>query len=271
LNHFLAALPLLLSAAVSQQGQAATVRDDLGQTVHLPAPARRIVTLSPHATELVIAAGAGDRLVGVAPGSPTDDRSRALPLIGGPGGMDRELLLGMRPDLVIGWQSGNRARDLDWIAAAGIALYRSEPLTLQDIAAGIRRIGLLSDTPEDAEHAAVRFEQSLHTPCAALPLQPVYVSVWEHPPMTVGGRHWINAVLEAAGYRNRFAGIKRGVFPVGPEAAHADRHLPRISLVRDRGDPGAEFLADTLSRPGPRLPWAIELLCARRLAEARTR
>ncbi|MGB5639950.1 MAG: cobalamin-binding protein, partial [Sedimenticolaceae bacterium] len=42
--------------------------DDLGGRVSLPQAAQRIVTLAPHATELVVAAGAGDRLVGIAVG-----------------------------------------------------------------------------------------------------------------------------------------------------------------------------------------------------------
>src|ERR1700676_1338370 len=38
--------------------------DATGATIALAAPARRIVSLAPHATELLFAAGAGDRVVG---------------------------------------------------------------------------------------------------------------------------------------------------------------------------------------------------------------
>ncbi|HOL65269.1 MAG TPA: cobalamin-binding protein, partial [Accumulibacter sp.] len=40
------------------------VVDDSGATVRLAQPARRIVSLAPHITETLFAAGAGDRLVG---------------------------------------------------------------------------------------------------------------------------------------------------------------------------------------------------------------
>ena len=40
--------------------------DDRGVTVRLPAPAARIVTLAPHLAETAHAAGAGEKLVGVA-------------------------------------------------------------------------------------------------------------------------------------------------------------------------------------------------------------
>ena len=57
------ALVLLL---VAHGSQALSVRDDLGTVVSLPEPARRIVTLSPHATDLVMATGAAGRLVSIA-------------------------------------------------------------------------------------------------------------------------------------------------------------------------------------------------------------
>jgi iron complex transport system substrate-binding protein len=40
------------------------VRDDSGAEVRLKEPAQRIVSLSPHITEILFAAGAGDRILG---------------------------------------------------------------------------------------------------------------------------------------------------------------------------------------------------------------
>src|SRR5690606_7997161 len=44
--------------------QALTLTDDSGQAVRLSAPAQRIITLTPHATELMFAVGAGQQVVG---------------------------------------------------------------------------------------------------------------------------------------------------------------------------------------------------------------
>ena len=62
--------PMGLVAAVLASGlpaarAAVEAQDDAGATVKLAAPATRIVSLAPHATELLYAAGAGDRVVGV--------------------------------------------------------------------------------------------------------------------------------------------------------------------------------------------------------------
>ena len=241
-----------------------TVLDDTGRQVALPGPAQRIVTLSPHATELVISAGAAGQLVAIASGSPPPPGLIDLPRIGGAGPLDREALLAIAPDLVVGWQSGNRTADLDWLARLGIAVYRSEPHSLEDVARSIRAIGDLAGTAAKAAAAAQRFREATQTACAQLPPRPALVLVWERPPMTIGGRHWINAVLHAAGFRNHFAGFAAGTFQVAPEALLAAATVHRLSLVPGSADD--PVLADLLSRPGPRLAGAVQRLCERRLA-----
>lgn len=260
----LAATALLLLGCAP--GHAVETHDDLGNRVSLPRPAQRIVTLAPHATELVLAVGAGSRLVGIAAGGSEPDALSSLPRIGGPGGLDREALLVLQPDLVVAWQSGNRATDLDWITDTGIAVFRTEPASLNDISHALRGIGELSGTRRQAEAAAQAFERALAAPCRHLPVQPVYVTVWERPAMTVGGRHWINAVLKLAGYRNVFDQLNRGVFHVAPEAAEGHAGLPHISLIRSFDLSSNDRLADLLSRPGPRLAEAVQMLCAQRLS-----
>jgi len=247
---------------------AATLYDDMNRPVSLPHPAQRIVTLSPHATELVVAAGAADRLVAIAAGPAAPALAASRPRIGGPGALDREALLALRPDLVIAWQSGNRAADLDWIERAGIALYRSEPASLAAVAATIRAIGELSGSPAAARAAAVEFERAVDTPCRGLWPQPAFVLVWERPAMSIGGRHWINDVLRAAGFRNLFADLDRGVFQISPEALLAAGPATRISLLPRPDTDGAPTLADLLARPGTRLPEAVQYLCRLRRGAA---
>lgn len=263
-----AALAATLGAMLCAGASVAATKavDDLGRLISLAQPAKRIITLSPHATELVIAAGASDRLVGITTAS--DDLPRqlaALPRIGGPGAIDRERVLRLRPDLAVAWHSGNRAQDLDWLDRSGIALFRSEPTDLMDIAAAIRALGRLAGTAVVAESAAGAFVLGLRTPCAQLAPRPAYVVVWERPPMVIGGRHWINEALRAAGFLNLFTAHDAGAFAIAPEAMLAAGNAQRISLLPGLTGRDAE-IADLLSRPGPRLPRAVQLLCERRMA-----
>jgi len=255
-------LPALLATLpmVCTQAFAAPLLDDSGTAVPTQPPAQRIVTLSPHATELVIAAGAAARLVaaaGEAPGLPAQvSRLRTL------GGIDREQLLALQPDLVIAWASGNRAGDLAWLEAQGMRVFRSEPRDLRGIAANLRAIGRLSGTRETAGQAAVQFEQAIQTACGELEPVPVYVAVWDRPAMSVGGQHWLNDVLRHAGMLNAYSEVERGVFAVEAEALAAKQGLRQVRL-----GPSEQRPLD-LGRPGPRLGEAVRALCALRMPGA---
>jgi iron complex transport system substrate-binding protein len=258
----MAAALLCLAGATSI---AASVVDDTGQRVSVTAATPRIVTLSPHATELVEAAGAAGRLVAIASGARPPDSVADLPRIGGAGPIDRERLLSLSPDLVVGWLSGNRRTDLRWIRTIGIPLYLSEPRDLADIAASIRSLGRLAGTEDQADQAAVQFLQALDTPCMQLPPKTVYVSIWPQPAMSLGGRHWINEVLQRAGMRNTLADHPRAVMRIAPEQALLLEDLPQLSLQRTFDGSPSDRLAEQLSRPGPRLADAVATLCRQHL------
>ena len=260
---------LLAVACTAWIGTAAaetlSVQDDTGREVRLHGPARHIVTLAPHATELAVAAGASAQLVAIAVGHEPAAELRHLPRVGGPGALDRERLLALRPDLVIAWQSGNRPSDLDWITHSGIALFRSEPRTLADVSRAIRAVGTLAGRQQDGMRGAAAFDAALQTPCIDLPRLPVYVEVWDRPAMSLGGSHWLNAVLHAAGWKNILTEYPYGVIPLAAETMIGAARLPQVSLLRRHDDSTADHLADLLSRPGPRLAEAVQLLCRRRL------
>ena len=76
-----------------------TLKDDLGRTVTLPGgPARRIVSLSPAATENLFAIGAGSLIVGVSAADDYPPDVRRLPRVGDYGKPAYERILALRPD-----------------------------------------------------------------------------------------------------------------------------------------------------------------------------
>src|SRR3989338_1270633 len=74
-----------------------SVPDDTGQQVRLKQPAQRIVTLAPHATELLFAIGAGKRIVGTVEYSDFPEEAKRIPRIGGYNGLDMEAIAALRP------------------------------------------------------------------------------------------------------------------------------------------------------------------------------
>ncbi|HJS39655.1 MAG TPA: helical backbone metal receptor, partial [Burkholderiales bacterium] len=137
---------LLAAAIVIVPGSAhAQVRvvDDYGHEVALAAPARRVVSLAPHLTELMYAAGAGERMVGALAYSDYPPEAKALPRVGSEAGIDLEAVVALRPDLVVAWPQSGSTRAIERIAALGIPVFRSEPRELEDIARTIETLGRL--------------------------------------------------------------------------------------------------------------------------------
>ena len=183
------------------------VRDDYGNTVRVPKAAQRIVTLSPHLTELVYAAGAGDRMVGAVEYSDYPPQAKTLPRVGAET-INLEAVLALKPDLVIGWPNVGSAKAIDRLAELKIPTFRSEPRELDDIASTLERIGWLAGTEVQAARAAGEFRgkaEALEKRYAGRPKVRVFYQVWDKPLQTVNGDHVISKVMRMCGGENVFA------------------------------------------------------------------
>jgi iron complex transport system substrate-binding protein len=201
---------MLFAVAAGAHAGAVTVTDDRGKAVTLPLPAQRIVTLAPSVTELVYAAGAGDRLVGVASYSDYPPAAGTLAQVGDASRIDFERVLSLNPDLVIGWKSGNHAADVERIEQLGFPVFMVEPETLGAISQSLRAVGALAGTAATAQRAAEEFEHGvavLRKRYAARAKVRVFYEIWHAPLMTVNGRHMISDVIRLCGGANVFAGL----------------------------------------------------------------
>jgi iron complex transport system substrate-binding protein len=136
-----------------------TATDDTGRQVVLAEPAARIISLSPHATELLFAAGAGAQVVGVASYSDYPPAAQGLPAVGSSGNLNLEAIIGLKPDLVVAWKSGNAATQVERLVNFGIPVFFSEPRRLEDIATNLQQLGALTGNSRVADEAARRFRE----------------------------------------------------------------------------------------------------------------
>ncbi len=275
---------VLLPAAIARAEVSAT--DDGGHRIALPSPAARIVSLAPHATELLFAAGAGAKVVGVSEYSDHPAEAKRLPSVGGSLQLDLERIVALKPDLIVAWKSGNSAAQLARLRALGYAVFDSEPRSFADIASSPERLGQLAGTGEGKVRAA-QFRQKLQQlreRYAGRRAVKVFYQIWPSPLMTLNDEHIVSEAIRLCGGVNVFGQLKPLAPTVSREAVvRADPDAIFISDERpdafDRWKAFAQMRAvkanhlfridgSVMNRAGPRLPDATATLCER-IDEAR--
>ncbi|MGZ8230423.1 MAG: cobalamin-binding protein [Burkholderiales bacterium] len=187
---------------------AGELRDDRGISVSWTAKPERIVALSPHLVEIAFAAGAGRQLAAGVRFSDYPEAAASLPQVGDASRIDLERVLAIGPDLILGWQSGNPAGDLQRLEQRGFRVFVTEPRRLTDIARLLRLVGVLAGTEAHAERAAAAFEarlEALRRRYGARTPVRVFYEIWHRPLLTVNGRHIISDLIELCGGSNVFA------------------------------------------------------------------
>jgi iron complex transport system substrate-binding protein len=282
---------LLFAVAIAFGAAAAEWRDDRGVAVIVTSEPRRIVALSPNLAEIVYAAGAGDRLAAVVRFSDYPPAATRLPLVGDASRLDVERIFAMRPDLVLGWKSGNPLQDLRRLENLSLRVFVTEPQRLEDIPRLVRTIGSIAGTPREAATAADAFDRELRAlreRYGARPRVRVFYEIWHRPLLTVNAQHIISDVIRLCGGENVFADAPVLTPAVSLEAVLAARPevvLGGSSAMRAE-DLSAEWLgvpisalrnvpvryvpADLIQRQTPRLAMGARIVCEH-LDEVRTK
>ncbi|MBV9891707.1 MAG: cobalamin-binding protein, partial [Rhizobacter sp.] len=253
---------------------------------------QRVVTLAPNLAELVFAAGAGSSLVGVSELSDYPAQARAIARIGDAGRIDVERVLALKPDLVLVWQRGAVAREIEQLERAGLRLFQLEPQRLDDVARAIERLGVLLGHEGEARRRAAALHAelaSLRAAHASVPPVRVFYQVWQQPLMTVNRRQIIDDILSVCAGRNIFAHLAPMVPTVSTEAVVAADPEAILTASEQSGagawrrDPGNVAFAlwqrqqrmvaarrrwlytldgDLISRQGPRIVDGAAAVCA---------
>lgn len=272
---------MLMLLPLSPSWAAVSVVDDGKRTVTLAEPARRIVSLAPHATELIYAAGAGAYLVGVSEYSNYPPEASRLPSVGGVSALDLERVITLKPDLVVVWGSGNSATQIARLRALGIPVFESEPRDFATIASSIERLAQLAGTDAVGRAAADGFRarlEKIRTTYQQRPPVSVFYQIWRSPLMTLNDAHMVSTAIRLCGGENLFGKLPQlaptvsmeAVLKANPEAIIASsgakddafsgwRRFPALTAVAR----GNLFMvdADVMNRASPRVLDGAEALC----------
>ncbi len=258
-----AVLLFTIPFAVSAQTDSVQATDARGTTLRLARPAQRIITLAPNLTELAFAAGAGERLAGVARYSDYPPAARRLPVISDAVQFDLERMLVLRADLVLAWQGGTPPDAIVRLERAGLPVFVAGAAGLEDIARNITAIAQLAGTTAVGVKARVAFDADLRMLRMRRHEGPpvrVFYEIWDRPLMTVNNAHLISEIIGLCGGVNIFGELRSLTPEVSREALLAAR--PDIVLGGSSADTPADFAARWAALPPPFNAWTARHLPA---------
>ena len=266
---------------VSQFSHAAiSVVDDSGVKISLSSPAQRIISLAPHTTELLFAAGAGKSIIAVTVWSDYPLEAKNIPSVGSATELDVERIIKLQPDLVVAWKNGNKPRQIAHLRKFGIQVFESEPKTLDEIANSIKKLSMLAGTEKLGEQQALAFQQKiqvLKNKYQHAAEVRYFYQIWQKPLMTLNGEHLISQALKICGGKNIFSELaptaptvnSESVIQKNPEvifmsseeknATSLWQGFPNMTAVSRNNL--FTFNGSIMNRAGPRMAEATEQLC----------
>jgi len=259
-----------------------TVVQANGESLTLPGPAVRIITLAPNLAELVFAAGAGESLKAVVEYSNFPARVAQIPRVGDAFRIDLERIVELKPDLVIAWKSGNPQTALLKLQQLGIKVWQIEITRPEEIADTVENLSHAAGTEAVGEAIAAQLRNRLadlqRKNAGNVPVDFFY-QISPRPLYTINGQHIISRSLEICGANNVFSELPTlapqislesviianpqvmiaAEVPGDPPALLAWQDWPQLQAVQN----GALFYlpADEINQATPRLLDSIELAC----------
>ena len=273
------------SANVSNSSVVPTrvVTDDLGRSVTVPVKITRVVSLAPNLTEIIFAVGAGNRLVGVTTFCNYPEQAKAIAKIGDTMTPNMESIIALKPDVVFVSTASQIEAFMKTLEANGIAVYVTNPKTLDDVFQSLLQLGELLGTREQAailvSNLSGRRSLLTHLVSFVEPraerkvLTRVFVQISKEPLFTIGKDSFLTDVIAMA-YGVSVTNEVPTAYPkLSKETASAlNPDVIILSDSEDNQEPNEVFKnspavkngriykvnADILSRPGPRLVDALE-------------
>ena len=279
----LASLFLIVQPIASQAHAAISVTDDAGNVITLASPAKRIISLSPHVTEMIFAAGAGEQIIGTVKYSDYPEAAKAIPRVGDNRQLDIERIIAMKPDLLVVWMHGAFERQLEPLRKSGIPYYFSEPHKLEQIPETLLKLGSLFGTEKQARAAAGAFSQQLSQLSARYQKQSTvrtFYQVWGKPIFTLNDKNIVSDVIRVCGGKNIFGHLSAAAPTLSTEAVIQEN--PELILSGDSENQGVSGIeqwktfgtmlavknrnlvaidGDQLNRAGPRIIDGAKAVC----------
>lgn len=165
---------------------------------------QRIITLSPHLSEIVYALNRQDALVGVSDYSDYPAAASEHPVVASYQGANVAQIIRLKPTHILVWRGGNKDADIQKLQSLGFNVYQSAVESPQDLLSDILGIGrfLQAETTANALHQALQEElDNIQQQFASNSATALYY-LSQHPLTGLGNDTWLNGLLDLCGIEN---------------------------------------------------------------------
>lgn len=188
-----------------------TSTDQLGNTITLAAPPRRIVSLVPSQTEFLLDIGLDEEIAGITRFCiHPKDKLAGKEKIGGTKQFNFDKIHALKPDLIIGNKEENYK---DGIAELQkhYPVWMSDIYTLDDSLAMMQQLSVLLGKAAEGKELIERISKGFADieTSAASPLPSAAYFIWRKPYMVAASNTFINEMLHRFGAHNVFEGMER--------------------------------------------------------------
>lgn len=179
-------------------------KDQIGRTIELNSPAKRIVSLVPSQTELLYDLGLEDEVLGITKFCIKPEHwYKTKKRVGGTKNANIQAIQQLKPDLIIGNKEENSEEDIR-VLETFAPVWMSDIYTLSDAFDMIQSVGELADRKSEAQSLISSIEQSFSTlkviPDSISPT--VAYLIWKDPDLLAGKKTFIDDMLSRCGFIN---------------------------------------------------------------------
>ncbi len=182
-----------------------SVIDQMGYTLNFPSTPKRIISLVPSITELLVDLGLEKNLVGITKFCiHPKEKLKAITKIGGTKNLDLAKIRELKPDLIIGNKEENTFSDILDLKA-DLPVWMTDINTLEDAYQAIAQIGQLTNTEPEAKYLLHLIEagfRDLQQLAQSYKTKSACYCIWKDPYLAAGTHTFIHAVLEKVGFKN---------------------------------------------------------------------
>lgn len=189
-------------APILAPASALTLKSADGREIVLPAPPQRIVSLVPSVTEIIYALGGEARLAGVTDFCDWPPEARAKPRVGGMLAPNLEVIVSLRPDLIVATSEGNRQETFAQLERLRIPVLSVSPRRISEVLALIAQLGELTGQPERAGLLTGALAHRVRAVASAVrpyPRPKVLYVLWPEPLIVPGREGLVTELIELAG------------------------------------------------------------------------